>query len=131
MTKRITAGRAALLVLLAGLLSGCALLRRGADDAVVYEPGPIMVAVANRNWSQVTIYVEILGQRRRLGDVPGVSAAEFELPGVFTARTDLRLVAAPLASRLSFRTGDIVVPPGATIHFSVENNLRLSSWVVR
>lgn len=131
MTRRITAGRAALLVLLAGLLSGCTLLRRGADDAVVYEPGPIMVAVANRNWNQVTIYVEILGQRRRLGELPGVSDAEFELPGLFTVRTDLRLVAVPLASRQSFRTGDIVVPPGATIHLSVENNLRLSSWVVR
>jgi hypothetical protein len=44
---------------------------------------------------------------------------------------DVRLIAAPLASRQSFRTDPILVRPGTTIHLLVESVLRMSSWFVR
>jgi hypothetical protein len=131
MSHRSPTTRAASLILLALLLSGCTLLRRGGDDAEAYDPGPITIHVANRNWSQVTIYAEIRGQRRRIGEVTGASTVELTIPDLFTARTDLRLVASPLASNQTYRTGNIVAAPGAVIHLNIENDLRLSSWTIR
>jgi hypothetical protein len=112
------------------LLPGCFLLRRQADDTE-YEPAPITVVVENRNWNQVAIYVEAGGPRVRLGEIPGPGTVEFVLPGMFTHRTTIRLSAFPLASRESYRTEPIHAQPGAAIHVSIENNLRLSSWFVR
>jgi hypothetical protein len=129
--NRSPAARTALLILLTLLLSGCMLLRRGEEDGQAYEPAPITVQVANRNWSQVTIYAEIRGQRRRIGEVTGASTAELTIPDIFTVRTDMRLIATPLASNQTYRTGNIVAPPGAVIHLNIENDLRLSSWTIR
>jgi hypothetical protein len=129
MTSR-NAARGATLVLLAALLHpGCTFLRRGEEP--VYEPAPISVVVDNRNWSQVVVYAEIRGMRRRLGEVNSASSSELEIPELFSQRTDLRLVVTPLASSESYRTGVIVVAPGATVQLTVENNLRLSSWSLR
>lgn len=125
---RASTGRSVLVLLLVMLQAGCGVFRR---DREVFEPAPIMVAVENRNWSQVAVYVVAGGQRQRLGEVVGASAEEFTLPGMFTSRTDIRLVAVPLASRQQFATGVIVANPGATIQLVVENVLTMSSWSVR
>jgi len=117
-------------LLLALLIPGCSLLRRNADDTL-YEPAPIAVTVENRNWSQVAVYAEAGGLRTRLGEVVTTGSEEFVLPGVFTHRTSIRILAVPLASRTSYRTEAIHAVPGATIHVTIENNLRLSSWHVR
>jgi hypothetical protein len=128
---RTNAGRAVVAAaVLALLLSGCFLWPRNRDDTV-YEPAPINVAVENRSWNHVTIYVVAGSSRSRLGDLVATSSAEFELPGMFTTRMDLRLVVSPLASRQVFRTDQILVAPGETIHLVVENVLRLSTWSVR
>jgi hypothetical protein len=128
---RANAGRAVFAVaVLALLLSGCFLWPRNRDDSV-YEPAPISVAVENRSWNHVTIYVVAGSARSRLGDLVATSSAEFELPGMFTTRMDLRLVVSPLASRQVFRTDQILVAPGETIHLVVENVLRMSTWTVR
>jgi hypothetical protein len=127
-----SAARATSFVLLALLVSGCSLLRRGDDeDAAMYEPAPITVNVANRNWSQVAVYVEIRGQRRRIGEVQASSTAALEIPDLFTMRTDLRLAATPLASSQTYRTGTILAAPGAIIQLNIENDVRLSSWSIR
>lgn len=115
-------------VLVGLLLPACSLLRRGERE---FEPAPIFVVVENRNWNQMVIYAVSSGRRQRLGEVETNTSAQFTLPQLFTARTDLRLIADPIGSRQQFRTDNILVSPGGTINLILENNLRLSRWMIR
>lgn len=127
--KRATMVRAvSVLLILALTQSGCSLFKRN-------QPGdpeaPVSVAVENRGWSQIAVYAVAGGQRQRIGEVAGVGSANFVLPPALAGRSDVRLVASPLAGRQQYTTGVILAGPGDTIHLVVENVLSMSNWTVR
>jgi hypothetical protein len=125
---RATKARLQSVLLLVLLTSGCSVFKRGEPAS---PDAPVTVSVENRGWSQVAIYAVAGGQRQRLGEVTGASSGQFILPPLFATRSDVRLVATPLAGRQQYTTGVILASPGDTVVLTVENVLSMSSWTVR
>jgi hypothetical protein len=90
------------------------------------------VRVTNNNWSSMTVYLLRNGLPVRLGTVQSMATAELTIPPDLVdtaARTQL-------AARAAVRQGEFVSAPvllaaGQSVTFVIENNLRLSTAIVR
>lgn len=123
------------IVLLAFLLSGC-LLGRGETDSPFSgyrSDAPVTLEVSNSHWNDVTVYALVSGQRVRLGRVTAQTQERMELPSSARPETgSLQFLAVPLAARHStIRSPTVIANPGDRVHWSLENNLALSTISVR
>jgi hypothetical protein len=110
---------------------GCGLFSSGhrpaADDP---RRAPVGVEVESHNWSDITIYLVTEGLPQRLGMVRALGSATFSFPAVrLNTSGDVRLRALPVAGR-PFTSETILVTPGQTITWRLENDLDTSSLSV-
>jgi len=92
----------------------------------------VRVQVDNHNFLDMRIYAESNGRRWRLGTVTAFTSETFELPRFVTLPNDeVVLVASPIGSRGVYVAQPVLVEPGDTVQFNVENQLVLSNVLVR
>lgn len=137
MTHRPTdVGRRAVLATVAALLvivattSACS--TRGRDTSGSRpERGTTVVEVDNGNFADVTVYALSTGQYYRLGEVSGHGRATLRLPRQLDTVRDLRLVADPIGSRVSYFSDAVLFEPGDRLVLSVGPTMNLSTVSVR
>ncbi|HET9984470.1 MAG TPA: hypothetical protein VFQ38_12810 [Longimicrobiales bacterium] len=114
------------------LLAACG-GRTAVDESAQPAPdAPVTVAVHNNAFNDVDIYaVGPSGTVDWVGMVTGNSSATLTLRSLAYTAGPLRLLARPIGGRGLARTDPLLVHPGATVDFTVQNNLRLSTAVVR
>ena len=120
--------RSLFVFLLCFAAAGCAStgVRRGGQEPVAF------VSVENHNFNDVNVYAyPQTGIRRRLGTVTGASAVTFRLPREVVFSGMVRIVAVPIGGFGRAVTEQISVNRGDTIVFNVEQNLALSSVIIR
>jgi hypothetical protein len=125
-TRRIVS-----LVLVVAATTSCFLKKKQTnEETTVWEP--VTVAVTNHNWQEIVVYAIVGSSRQRLGTVPAVKQATFQLPtGLMAFPGTVNLLLDPIGSRSTFRTGAIAVGSGQQIRLTVENQLTLSNWTVQ
>ena len=90
------------------------------------------VLVQNSNWSDMVVYAERDGFRRRLGMVTSMNSDRFRLPrGMDIGAGGVQLIAEPIAASGRFNTGPINIGPGQAIQLRIENQLAISNWSIR
>jgi hypothetical protein len=120
--------RSLLLVVLAVAVAGCASAGRGTAGQEVAA----FVSVSNHNFLDVNVYVQRPGAtRRRLGIVTGTRTETFVIPREFVSYGTVRIVAVPIGGFGAASSGQVSVNRGDTIVFNVEQNLALSSVIIR
>ena len=89
-----------------------------------------MVAVESHNWNDITIYLMAGGLPQRLGMVTALGSATFDFPSHrLNTSGGVRLRALPVAGQ-PFTSETILVQPGQSIFWTLENNLNASSYSV-
>lgn len=89
------------------------------------------VRVENRNWSDVTVYAILGGQRQRLGTVNSMGSASFRVPSHFLAAgRDLQLLVDPVGSSEEYMSPAMQVYSGQEVSLSVQNHLSVSSVAI-
>ncbi len=90
----------------------------------------VSVEVENRNWSDITVYLLAGGLPQRLGMVTSLRTTTLAFPSQrLNAGSGVRLRALPVAGA-SYTTETILVLPGQTITWTLENVLHHSSLTV-
>jgi hypothetical protein len=90
----------------------------------------VSVEVENHNWSDITVYLMAGGLPQRLGMVTSLRTATLAFPSQrLNAGSGIRLRALPVAGK-SYTTETILVLPGQTITWTLENDLDHSSLTV-
>lgn len=118
---------AALWIVLAAVLAGCATAGGGLPDAAE-ETGPASVEVKNQNWQDMHIYVMAAGQRWSLGLVTSQSTRTYELPdGVFATGRRVIFLADPVGSVLAFHSDPLHLERGDRVEWMLQNQLVHSS----
>jgi len=93
-------------------------------------PTQVLVAVTSHNWSDITIYLMAGGLPQRLGMVSALGEGTFDFSPVRLNTTGgVRLRALPIAGR-PFTSETILVQPGQSIFWTLENNLETSNFTV-
>jgi hypothetical protein len=88
----------------------------------------IRLAVVNRHWLDVTIYVVHDGQRTRLGVAGGSASTEMSLPPrLLGVGRELRLLGDPIGSAEYAVTEPIFVQPGQFIEWQLDSGLERST----
>ena len=118
------------LVAAALLLGGCAHgMSRGGSEAG--DPETVL-QVTNNNWSDMAIYLVRGGMRQRLGTAGSLTTSKFRLPShIFASPDPLRLVADPIGGAAAHVSQPLLLSPGQTVEWRLENNLHLSSAFIR
>ena len=90
----------------------------------------VSVAVENHNWSDITVYLLAGGLPQRLGMVTSLGTTVLAFPSErLNTGSGIRLRALPVAGA-SYTTETILVLPGQTITWTLENDLDHSSVTV-
>lgn len=118
----------ATVILMAG---GCAYGHTTMDDAAMADDRTV-VRVTNNNWSDMTIYLMRSGARQRLGTVTSQSTHAFVVPSyVMSSAGQVYLMADPIGSTRAFTSAPVIIQPGQTAEWQLENSLALSSMWIR
>jgi hypothetical protein len=90
----------------------------------------VLVEVESHNWSDITVYLLAGGLPQRLGMVSALGEASFDFSShrLYTSG-GVRLRALPVAGQ-AFTSETILVLPGQSIFWTLENNLETSSFTV-
>ena len=113
-------------------LPACGLFSsRNSESAASASNAEVSLEVESHHWSDIVIYLMNGGQSQRLGMVSAVSSKRF----VFSYRQlaaggKVRLRAYPVGGRGSFTSEDVLIQPGQSIQWTLENNLSRSSMSV-
>lgn len=124
-------------LLLAGLFlaTACAATSRGPENGpprASYESDPVTVQIENHAWSTMHVYVLAGGQWKSLGQVTSQGSGVYEVPpGMLGSREEIRLAADPVGRVEAFLSDPILVRPGDAVEWTLQNNLALSSVMVR
>jgi len=113
------------------LATGCAHgnTARAADEA---DEPEAMLQVSNQNWSDMNVYLVRGGSKQRLGTVGSNMTGRFKLPRhIFTSTEPLQLLADPIGSARTYTSPPLLVSPGQTVEWRLENNVALSSYFIR
>jgi len=90
------------------------------------------LVVENNNWQDMTVYLLRDGMRHRLGSVPTLGRQRFRLtPAMISGAGTLRIVADPLGSNRAWVSEPFYVQMGDVVQFKLENNIALSSYMIR
>lgn len=93
--------------------------------------GKTTLVVENANWSDITIYLLYGSSRIRMGSVPSMRQARFNIPDAYVLGvSDVTLQADPVGSGRTWISPPIQVFPGAQVALKVENAIRLSNFAV-
>ena len=110
------------------IISSCA---HGSPDTPEPEPIPARVEVVNNNALPVEIYALGGGIERRLGTVhPGMSA-RFVIPMVIVNSTSVELEARPSTNSPRFKSGPLLLTPGAVVDIVLASRLFASTATIR
>ncbi len=89
-----------------------------------------MVEVESHSWSDITVYLLAGGLPQRLGMVSALSEAKFDFSSHrLNTSGGVRLRALPVAGT-AFTSETILVLPGQSIFWTLEDNLETSSFTV-
>ncbi len=128
-------GPNSLIVLAASLAvaaGGCA--SRSADqpdeDITVIEL-PSRVSVTNNNQLDIRVFVFNNTQAIPLGTVSSFTSEVFSLPKAILARGQVRIMADPIGAVTAYVTDLISFGPGQVIEVIVQNNLQMSTYLLR
>ncbi len=124
--------RAALLVgAIVVVAPGCGLLSsREPAPKTAPASAPVLVEVESHNWSDITVYLLAGGLPQRLGMVSALGQASFDFSSQrLHFSGGVRLRALPVAGQ-AFTSETILVLPGQSIFWTLENNLETSSFTV-
>jgi hypothetical protein len=120
---RIAARRTLRAVLLASLLSGCAPDDEREPPASRSIVADVIIAVDNRSWRPMSIYVEAGQTEHSLGAVPGRSSRSFSLPsGAGDSTTDLQLEARERHAGARVRSRVFRVSSGQRISWTLQRS---------
>lgn len=90
-----------------------------------------LVQVTNNNWADMVVYAVRGSSRHRLGTVTSMQTERFPLPRSLSLNTgSIALLADPVGSTSTYSTGPIHVVPGQVVDFTIQNNIRISSYAV-
>ena len=102
---------------------------RASDEAGEREA---MLQVSNQNWSDMNVYLLRGGLKQRLGTVGSNTTSRFKLPHhIFTSSEPVRLLADPIGNARTYTSPPLLVGPGQTVEWRLENNVNLSSAFIR
>jgi hypothetical protein len=92
------------------------------------EPADVVLTVTNHHFLDVTVYLELDGQRSRVGTVTAVSTVQFHLRGNnLSASRQFRLFATAIGSNENVRTETLTIQSGQSIEWTLEHDLQRSS----
>lgn len=92
----------------------------------------ITVLVKNNAWSSIHVYVVAGGQWSSLGVVSSQNRSDYTVPrSMLGGRNEIRLVADPIGSNRGYFSDPILVEPGDQVEWTLQNNLNLSSIMIR
>jgi hypothetical protein len=118
-------------VTLAASLTGCATTGGGQRSADGSDPDRMEVLVQNHNWADMNVYLERGGMRTRLGTVTTASTRVFVVPrGISSRSGSFRLLADPIGGSATYMTAPLLISPGQTVEFTIENHVNISSVAV-
>lgn len=128
-----TAGAA---LLAAALLAATACgIGRGPEDGQPrpnYRDNPVTLEVENRAWATMHVYVVSGGQWESLGQVTSQTTDSYELSSTIMGTSDeIRLAADPVGSTRAYLSDPVLVRPGDRVSWTLQNNLSMSSVMVR
>jgi hypothetical protein len=113
------------------LASGCAHGNPASGEGELGERQSVL-QVSNNNWSDMTVYLVRGTMRQRLGTVGSLTTSRFKLPEhIFTSPDPVRLVADPIGGARTYTSPPVLIGPGQTVEWRLENNVALSSYFVR
>lgn len=95
------------------------------------EGQDILVVAENHIWNDVVIYSEVLGSRTRLGMVVTGQSRRFRIPVHQRSASSLELIADPIGSTRTFRSGPVVVAPGQEIRWRIHRNAAVRNVTIR
>ena len=122
--------RVCLLVLSAVPSCGLLFSHHPPPPAATSVPTQVLVAVTSHNWSDITVYLLAGGLPQRLGMVSALGEATFDFSSHrLNTSGGVRLRALPIAGR-PFTSETILVQPGQSIFWTLENNLETSNFTV-
>jgi len=117
----------AVLVLIAA--TACSHNQNSADDEY-YRHEPVPVRVKNENFLDMNVFLVTDTQTRRLGTVPGNTAADFTVEWGIVSGGTFSLAAVPIGGFGRAMSGNLNVGIGQAVEFRVGSVLRQSSAVV-
>lgn len=95
------------------------------------EGQDILVVAENHVWNDVVIYSEVLGSRIRLGMVVTGESRRFRIPIHQRSASSIELIADPIGSTRTFRSGAVVVAPGQEIRWRIHRNAAVRNVTIR
>ncbi len=119
--------------MLFGLATGCAPVATNMRPAVSPSLGelPATVTVDNQQVADMRVYIVVGGAQYRLGLVSALSSATFKIPRVISLSSDVRFVAASLASEDSHSTPAVRDQEGDAIVFTIVQTRTMTNLLVR
>jgi hypothetical protein len=112
------------------LLTASACAHSGGSDEPQPSEGRVYVGVANRHALPMEVYAMASGITHRMGTVsPGMSS-QFFLPQNLVGGGSVRFEARPSGGGPPFRSGDLLLAPGAIVEFVIAAQL-FNSTVTR
>lgn len=103
-----------------------------APAGVLSHPGGATLDVTNHNFADMNVYaISENGSPRRLGMAGGLGSTTFTLPYETFSSGPVSIVAVPIGGLGAAGSGAISVQSGQTIQFTIEQNLNMSSVMLR
>ncbi|HUP00680.1 MAG TPA: hypothetical protein VM737_04060 [Gemmatimonadota bacterium] len=120
----------ALWLVLAASTGSCVGGTPPAGEGHAGEPRVTLVRIVNRNWADVRFYLTRGRARSQLGVVTSGATETFAVPQEFIGTEDLRLVADPVGSILTFESDPFQVYSGQIIEWTIHNKPQHSRlWI--
>ena len=118
-------------ILLVALMVGLG-VQACAPVGVLSHPGGAILQVDNRNFADMNVYaISEDGFPRRLGTAGGLRSSTFALPYDTFATGAVSIVGVPIGGFGAAGSGAVSVHSGETLEFTIEQNLNLSSVMLR
>lgn len=96
------------------------------------EGEDISVRIENNAWDAIHVYVVAGSRWNSLGVVSSQGRSDYTVPSSsLGGRGEIRLVADPIGSTEGYFSDPILVEPGDRVEWTLQNNLSLSSVMVR
>lgn len=127
--------RGALLVATVALVASCSAFQRGPEDGPpprTYDSHPVTVRVQNYAWATMHVYAVVGTRWESLGQLGSQVTETYEIsPGLLGTSQEIRLAADPVGRVEAYFSDPIFLQPGDEVEWTLQNNLALSSVIIR